>query len=87
MPIWKFKCKCGKEKEELVLYSEEEVICECGNKMERIFTPSHARINSDTRGMFGRRKKKLNLNLKGAKKLPLKHGQRGGMWQDKRSIN
>ena len=42
MPIYNYICDCGKKREEIKLISkiDNDVYCECGNKMERQFGTS-----------------------------------------------
>ena len=47
MPIFDYKCECGKEAEVIESFADKRVRrCECGGKMYRQITSSNFRINS-----------------------------------------
>ncbi|MCH9621020.1 MAG: hypothetical protein S4CHLAM20_04340 [Chlamydiia bacterium] len=49
MPVYQYKCSCGKEKEEFLPMSEykKSMLCECGEKMKKIVSaPSLSGFNS-----------------------------------------
>ncbi len=44
MPFYHFSCECGREKDSLRAVGCEEIPCECGNEMQRVFSSGGVKI-------------------------------------------
>ena len=77
MPIYEFRCDCGREKEKMLLMkdSETSVLCECGQTMYKIISlPSTDLVNnvrySNSMGVNPKRITEMERKYPGSRYTP-----------------